>query len=304
MRFEVTILGTNSAFPAHGRYPTAQVVTFGNNLYLVDCGEGTQMRLSEFQVKRSRIDHIFISHLHGDHVFGLPGLLNSYAHFSRNRPMHIHGPKGIRQLIDTVLRLSASIVDYEIEYHELEGGNKRKVVDEAGLRVYAFPLKHRIPTYGYLFEEKTSRINIRKDAIRQYDLSVPDIHKINNGVPYHNADGKLVPRTELMIERPPRKYGFCSDTIYDTSIVDYIKGVDLLYHEATFLHALEDKAVISKHTTAFQAGMIARLAEAERLLIGHFSSRYDDVAPLVKEAREAFEPTDAAEEGRVYQVGE
>ena len=125
--FEVTILGTNSAFPAHGRYPTSQVVKYGNNMYLVDCGEGTQMRLSDFRIKRSRIDHIFISHLHGDHVYGLPGLLNSYAHFGRNRPMHIHGPKGIRQLMDTVLRLSASIVAFDIEYHELEGGSKREV---------------------------------------------------------------------------------------------------------------------------------------------------------------------------------
>ncbi len=302
MTFELTILGTNSAFPAHGRYPTAQVVTHGNQMFLVDCGEGTQMRLSEYKIKRSRIDHIFISHLHGDHVYGLPGLLNSFAHFGRYRTMHIHGPKGIRQLMDTVLRLSASIVNYDIEYHELEGEGKRKVYEGGGLKVYAFPLKHRIPTYGYTFEEREGRINIRPEAIEKYGLSVPDIHRIKNGVPYTASTGDLIPEEKLMVYRGPRRYAFCSDTIFDKSIVPHIQEVDILYHEATFMHSLEQKAIQSKHTTALQAGMIAHMADVGKLLIGHFSSRYDNVQPLVEEAREIFERTEVAVEGETYVI--
>ena len=302
MTFEVTILGNNSAFPAHGRFPTSQVVQHDNDMFLIDCGEGTQIRLSEYKVKRSRIDHIFVSHLHGDHVYGLPGLLNSYAHFGRQRPMHIYGPKGIRQLLDTILRLSSSIVDYDIVYHELEGDGKRRILEINGLKICAFPLKHRVPTYGYMFSEKRPRINIRKDAIDQFSLSVSEIQAIKSGRDLIR-DGEVVDREQLVIEHPPRAYAFCSDTMYMPELAGQIRGVDLLYHEATFLHELEDKAVISKHTTAFQAGMIARLAEAGELLIGHFSSRYDDLQPLLDEAREVFADTRIAEEGAIFTVG-
>lgn len=303
MTFEVTVLGNNSAFPAHGRFPSAQVVKHGNSMFLVDCGEGTQIRLSQYKVKRSRIDHIFISHLHGDHVYGLPGLLNSYAHYGRKGAMHIYGPKGIRQLLDTILRLSESIVDFEIVYHELDCKEKRKVLEMGGLKVYAFPMIHRMPTYGYLFQEKSSRTNINKEAIKKYDLSRPDIHWIKRGGAFRDKAGNDIPREELMAKRSPRSYAYCSDTIYDPTLVKHIKGVDLLYHEATFLHELEDKAQISKHATAFQAGMIARLADVGELIIGHFSSRYDDVTPLLEEASEVFKDTRIAEEGETFAVG-
>ena len=302
MTFEVTILGNNSAFPAHGRFPTSQVVQHDNDMFLVDCGEGTQVRLSRYKIKRSRIDHIFISHLHGDHVYGLPGLLNSYAHFGRKRPVHIYGPKGIRLLMDTILRLSSSIVDYDIRYHELEGDGKHRILEINGLKICAFPLKHRVPTYGYMFSEKKGRINVRKEAIDKYGLTIGEIQALREGREILRG-GLERSREELITERPPRAYAFCSDTMYVPELAQKIKGVDLLYHEATFLHELEDKAVISKHTTAFQAGMIARLAEAGELLIGHFSSRYDDLQPLLDEAREAFPDTRIAEEGAVFEVG-
>jgi len=301
MDFEVTILGNNSAFPAHGRFPTSQVVRYNNSLFMVDCGEGSQIRLSQNKIKRSKIDHIFISHLHGDHVYGLPGLLNSYAHFGRKRPMYIYGPKGIRQLIDTILRLTSSMVDFEIIFHELEGKDKRKVLEAGGLRVYAFPLVHRIPTYGYRFDEKEPQVNMRKDAIEKYHLSVNEILAIKSGRVYA-PEGVEIPREELVTEKLPRSYAYCSDTVFDKDIVPCIADVDLLYHEATFLHELEDTAAMSKHTTSFQAGMIAHMANAGRLIIGHFSSRYDDVTPLLEEAREVFVRTDIAEEGMSFQV--
>jgi len=304
MKFEVTILGNNSAFPAYGRFPTSQVVNFHDHLYLVDCGEGTQIRLSKFRIKRSRIDHIFISHLHGDHVFGLPGLLNSYAHMGREKPMHVYGPKGLRMMMDTVLRLSASIVNYEIVYHELDHTDKIKVFENRALRVYAFPMKHRIPTYGYLFEERRERVNVRKETIDEYGLSIEDIREIKGGADTIVVGGQKIKRDDVLIRSPRRSYAFCSDTVFDTDLVQWIKGVDLLYHEATFMHDLEEKAIFSKHTTALQAGMIARLAEVDRLIIGHFSSRYKDLSQLVEEARESFPDVEAAEEGKTFDVGE
>ncbi|RLD21306.1 MAG: ribonuclease Z [Bacteroidetes bacterium] len=303
MKFEVTILGNNSAFPAYGRFPTSQVVNHDDHLFMIDCGEGTQVRLSKFRIKRSRIDHIFISHLHGDHVYGLPGLLNSYAHTGREKPMHIYGPKGIRMLIDTVLRLSASIVSYDIVYTELDHTDRVKVFEGSSLRVYAFPMKHRVPTYGYLFEERKEKVNVSKEAIEFYGLSVDQIRAIKAGSQTLRLDGEEISVESLLTRRPRRSYAFCSDTVYDPGLVKWIKGVDLLYHEATFMHDLEHKAEFSKHTTALQAGMIARLAEVEKLIIGHFSSRYKDVAPLVEEARESFPEVEAAEEGMIFSIG-
>ena len=302
MKFEVTILGNNSAFPAFGRFPTAQVLNHNEHLFLIDCGEGTQMRLSDFRIKRSRINHIFISHLHGDHVYGLPGLLNSYAHTSRTAPMHVYGPKGIRQMIDTVLRLSSSIVSYDLIFHELEHEGKVKVHESSAIKVFAFPMQHRVPTYGYVFYEKRGKVNVRKEAIEKYDLSVHDIRALKDGSEDFVVNGETIPNENLVVRTEARSYAFCSDTIYDVNLVPHIKGVNLLYHEATFMHNLEAKAIASKHTTAFQAGMIARLAEVEKLIIGHFSSRYQDVAPLVAEAKDAFPNVEAAIEGVSFEI--
>lgn len=303
MKFEVTILGNNSAFPAYGRFPTSQVVNYDDHLFMIDCGEGTQVRLSKFRIKRSRIDHIFISHLHGDHVYGLPGLLNSYAHMGREKPMYIYGPKGIRMLVDTVLRLSSSIVNYEIVFKELDHEDRIKILESNSLRVYAFPMKHRVPTYGFVFEERKEKVNINKEAIEKYGLSIGDIQALKVGEKTIVVDGEEIHAEDLMTVNPKRSYAYCSDTVFDTDLVKWIKGVDLLYHEATFMHELEDKAEFSKHTTALQAGMIARLAEVDKLIIGHFSSRYKDIGLLVEEARESFPEVEAAEEGRTFAIG-
>lgn len=305
MKFSVTILGNNSAFPAQGRFPSAQIVNHNDALYLIDCGEGTQIRMSQLGIKRSRIDHIFITHLHGDHVYGLPGLLNSYHHYARQSPLHIYGPAGIRAMIDTVLRYSESMIDYEIVYHEMEGEAHRKIYEDKHLRVYAFPLKHRIRTYGYLFREKPGELNIRKEAIAQYQLSIDQILQAKAGKPVILASGVAIPNESITEPpRPVRSYAYCSDTAFDKSIVQWLENVSVLYHEATFLHDLEQKANESMHSTALQAGMIAHLSNAGRLLLGHFSSRYEDLKPFVAEASEIFARVAIAEEGATYSIGE
>ena len=298
--FEVTVLGNNSSYPANGRFPTSQVLNYNNRLYLIDCGEGAQVRMSEYGIKRSRIDHIFISHLHGDHVFGLPGFINSFMHFSRSQPLHVYGPKGIRQLIETILRLGDSHIGFDLEFHEIERQSKHKILEEYNLRVYAFPLKHRVPTWGYLFVENEPVPNVDKEAIEKYGLSVGQIVALK--------DRRVTPATmglpdTVLIETTPRSYAFCSDTVFDKDIVPWIKGADLLYHEATFMHDLEEKAEETKHSTAFQAGMIARLADVGELLIGHFSSRYKDIQPLLEEALEVFPDTRLALEGETFRIG-
>ena len=303
MQFEVIILGNNSAFAAHGRNPSAQIVNHNGQYYLIDCAEGTQMQMNLYAIKRSRIDHIFISHLHGDHVYGLPGLIHSYTHLSRQTPLHVYGPRGIRQMIETTLRFSGSVLSYDLHWHELEGEERRKILDTQHLKVYSFPLQHRVPTYGYLFVEKPRPLNVRKEAIEEYDLSVEQIKRAKAGKPVTLSDGREVPPGALTEPAvAARSYAYCSDTKYDPELVKWIKGVDLLYHEATFLHDLEDKAAQSMHSTAFQAGMIARLAEVRELLLGHFSSRYEDIWAFQAEAQEAFPKVSVAEEGGVYDI--
>jgi ribonuclease Z len=302
-KFEVTILGNNSAFPAQGRNPSAKVVNYQEELFLVDCGEGTQIRMNQYGVKRTRINHIFISHLHGDHIFGLPGLINSYQHLSRKSALHIYGPVGVRQMIETVLRLSKSMINFDLVFHELQSVEKQKVFESAHLRVYAFPLKHRVPTFGYFFQERARPGGMNKDIIVKYGLSVEQIKTLKSGNDVVLDDGyRLTSDEALEAPEPLRSFAYCSDTIFDKTIVPVIQGASLLYHEATFLHAIERKATESMHSTALQAGTIAHLANVGKLLIGHFSSRYDDLSPLVEEAREIFMETEIAEEGNTYLV--
>ncbi|HLF65383.1 MAG TPA: ribonuclease Z [Saprospiraceae bacterium] len=303
MKFEVTILGNNSAFPAQGRYPSAQVVNHHEELFLVDCGEGTQIRMSQYSIKRSRIHHIFISHLHGDHVFGLPGLINSYHHHGRHVPLHIYGPVGIRAMIETVLRLSNSMIDFELVFYEIQSEKKLKIYENKDLRVYAFPIKHRVPTYGYMFQEKNTVINMSKEAIQKYHLTIDQIKTAKEGKPVTLASGELLSNDILTLPSPvSRSYAYCSDTVFDKAIVQWIKCVTVLYHEATFLHELEQKAVESMHSTALQAGMMAHMANVGQLLLGHFSSRYDDLSQFEQEAKEIFNAVQIAEEGHTYPI--
>ena len=303
MRFELTILGSNSALPAHDRYPTSQLLSHHNRLYLIDCGEGTQIRLSKLKIRRTRINQIFISHLHGDHVFGLPGLITSYAQLGREEPLEIFGPVGIKELLETTLRLSGSRLEFQLIIKELALDNKSPITESDDMRISAFPLQHRLPTYGFIFEEKILEKRIRKEVIDQYNLTIEQIKEVKLGKSLHLGNGTVVANEDLT-ERParPRKYVYCSDTTYMESIIPFIRNADLLYHEATFLHNLLSKAIYSKHSTALQAGQLARKAEVVSLLIGHYSSRYKDLTPLLEEAQSEFPATQLAIEGETYLI--
>lgn len=303
MQFELTVLGNNSALPAHGRYPSAQVLLAYGHPYLIDCGEGTQMRLRKYDIRFMKIDHIFISHLHGDHVYGLPGLINSFGHHGRQQDLHIYGPKGIKEFLETILRLSQSRMEFQIQYHEQSNHSKQAIHDDAYVRVYSFPLKHRILTYGYLFEQKSGERNIKTDAIREFKLDYQQIRAVKAGQDVELESGQVL-RNEDLLEppKPVFTYAYCSDTRYDPGLIPVIRNCTLLYHEATFLHIAVGKAEYSMHTTAREAGKLAAAAEVGALLIGHFSSRYDDLRPLLEEAKKEFSGTLLALEGNTYQI--
>lgn len=303
MDFSVTILGSNSAFPAYGRFPSAQIVRYDSHLFLVDCGEGTQIQMSRFGVRRHRINHIFISHLHGDHVYGLPGLLTSYAQLSRQAPLQITGPEGIRELVETTLRLSEARTGFDLNFTELADDGKVSVLELKGIRVAAFPLHHRVRTYGYLFQERPRPLNVRKELIREYRLTTDQILALKSGKDIE-VDGRIVPVEKLTRPPdPPRAFAYCSDTAYTDAILEYIRGVQVLYHETTFMDDMEELAAFSKHSTTMQAAQIAQLADAGSLITGHFSSRYQDLAPLLAETRSVFPASFLGLEGHTYHIG-
>ncbi len=298
MPWRLLILGSNAAMPNNGRITTSQVLLTESDYYQIDCGEATQMRLSQYKVKRNRIRAIFISHLHGDHIFGLPGLITSYFHFSRKDDLHIIGPPGIKEFVETVVRLSESHLAFKLHITELEAKEKTLVYTDNTLEVFAFPLQHRIPTNGYLFKEKSEKTNIRKDKIHHYNLSVEEILQLKAEEEVHRADQTVIQPAEVLHPRKhPHSYAFCSDTKYHKGILEYIQGVDLLYHESTYLHELVDKAAERGHATAKEAALTAKAARVEKLVIGHYSGKYRDVHPLLEEAKEIFENTVRAYDG-------
>lgn len=303
MTFEVTILGSNSALPAAGRHPTSQVLNVHDDLYLIDCGEGTQIQMNRYHVKRGKIDHIFISHLHGDHILGLLPLINSFSLNRRTRTLHIYGPEPIRRFIQHQLECTNSKLPYELYFHEFKDGHRGKIMENESLEVFAFPLDHRIPTLGYLFREKQQLPHILPEVMREQGVPFEKVPAIKKGASVQNAHGDWLPASQLT--RPaaaPRSYAFMSDTRYSPSLSADVKGVDLLYHEATFLHELLDRAEKTRHTTAREAGLFATSAEAKKLLIGHFSTRYLDLTPLLEEAKNHFQQTLLATEGTIVEV--
>lgn len=298
MEFSITILGCNAALPGYREITSAQVVNVHEHLYAVDCGEGMQTRLGRYGLKRNKIDAIFISHLHGDHVFGLPGLLTSYAHYERRSPLHIIGPVGIREMMNTMMRLSHAWIEFDICYHELDHAGMAEVYRDRHVKVSAFPLRHRIPTYGYRFEEVWEMYNIRREKIAEYGLDAAKIRAAKRGEDVTMDDGRVIPYGHLVYGRPHiRSYAYCADTVYDEAIAGYVRGVDVLYHEATYLDDMRDKAKERMHATSVEAAMTAREAGAGRLLLGHFSTRYEDRDVFREEAESVFSPAEVAYEG-------
>lgn len=305
MTFEVTILGSNSAIPANGRHPTSQVLNFNERLFLIDCGEGTQMQFNRYKIRFGKIDHIFISHLHGDHFFGLIGLITSYNLNHRSAPLHIHGPKGIDEIIELQLSYCSRPTDYDIVFHIFEPQNGAVVYEDKTIKVTSLEMIHRIPCSGFIFEEKFTEHNIRKEKIKEYNIPFEAIGDIKKGADLQLPDGQTIPNSELTLPFPePRKYAFCTDTLYNEALLPYLQGVNLLYHEATFDKSRVERAKETFHSTSEQAAEIAQKANVLKLIIGHFSSRYydADLESLLKEAQSVFPATKLALEGYTFKI--
>ncbi|HKK75827.1 MAG TPA: ribonuclease Z [Saprospiraceae bacterium] len=303
MRFELRLLGTASAQPSLGRFTTCHHLNIQEQHFLIDCGEGAQMRMEQYKVKRSKINHIFISHLHGDHFFGLWGLLTSYTLNNRTAALHLYSPPGLKEVLLPALSIGGAELSFPLHFTEVDPEAHRCVYDNNQLSVHTIPLRHRIPACGYLFREKQRPRNMIGAKIQQYDLSIPQIKAAKAGEDIPLEDGRLVPNHELTeAALPPRAYAFCSDTRYTETIIPYIKGVDLLYHESTFCADNLHRAEVTMHSTAAEAARIAQAAGVGKLILGHFSTRYEDTRVFETEARSIFAEAYAGEDGLVIEL--
>ncbi len=301
----VTILGSSSALPTSNRYPTAQVLSASERFFLIDCGEGTQRQLRVNRIKFTKIEHIFISHLHGDHCFGLIGLISTLGLLGRKATLYIHSHPDLEKILQPQLNYFCTDLPYTVVFEAFDPKQKALIYEDRDLWVETIPLKHRIPTVGFLFKQKPEDRKIRKEFIFSHQPSIKDMLAIKKGGDYINNDGTVMPNEEITIDPPKTlSYAFCSDTKYTETIIEQIKGVDLLYHEATFASDNVQLAKKTYHSTAQQAAQIAKNAGAGKLLIGHFSSRYKNVSVLLDEAQAVFPNTFLANEGDVVEVGQ
>ncbi|MEZ4908880.1 MAG: ribonuclease Z [Saprospiraceae bacterium] len=301
--FDVLILGSTSAIPSNGKFLTSQVVNVHDHLILVDCGEGTQFRLFNYKISIHKIEVILISHLHGDHIFGLPGLLNSMNLSGRSKQLKIFGPEGIRNFIECNLSSSGYDLMFDLEINEYSDEKYEKVLEEHDYEIYNFPLKHRILTYGYKINEKHRIKNINPSMIQEYGLNIEQIKKVKEGEDIILDDGTTVSNEKLILsEKKEYSYAYCSDTMYKSEIVPYISGVDLLYHESTYLSDMKMKARERFHSTTTEAAEIAKKANVGKLILGHFSSRYGKLDKFVEEASEVFENVELALEGSRFKI--
>ncbi len=298
MTFEITILGSSSATPIYQRHPTAQVLNIHERFFLVDCGEGTLIQMNRFRIKFHRINHIFISHLHGDHYLGLMGLLSTMHLQGRTIPLHLYAPNDLQQIIDIQLRYSQTVLRYELIFHPVNSSSSELIFEDDDVEVSTIILNHRIPCTGFLFCEKQRHRKLIKEKLLEMNIPVSVYQDLKNGKDYVDEKGKRFLNAELTNDpRLPRSYAFCSDTLYNELIIPQIKEIDLLYHEATFMNDKLERAAETFHTTAAQAATIAGKANVKRLIIGHFSARYKDLYPLLEEAKAVFENTTLALEG-------
>jgi ribonuclease Z len=297
----VTILGNNSALPAFDRHPTAQVVTMEDHIFLVDCGEGTQMQMAKYKIRRSRIDHIFISHLHGDHYFGLVGLLTSMGLLGRTQDLDIYAPAALQDIIGLQLRVADIRLPYSLHFHTLTG--EGPILREARFEVSCFRVYHRIECWGFVFREVRPLRRVNPEKAREHDVPSSFFDRLKWGESYLRKDGVLVDNQLVTEPAPkPKSYAYAADTLFDERIAAAVQGVDMLYHETTYLKDLSDQAGHRFHSTTVQAATIACSAEVHRLLIGHFSSKYEKLNAFEQEAREIFPNTDLAIEGVTYRV--
>ena len=301
--FDINILGCGSALPTARHLATSQIVDLRDKLYMIDCGEGTQVQMRRMRVRFGRLAHIFISHLHGDHCFGLPGLISTLGMLGRTGELVVHGPKEVETYLRPVMDLFCRGMEFEVRFNPVDTRSHSLVMEDRSLSVYSIPLKHRIPTCGYLFAEKPKEAHIIREMTDFYQVPVRCMKDIKQGQDYVTPEGEVVPNSRLTRPAaPPKRYAFCSDTAYNRSIIPIIEGADLLYHEATFAECDLARAKETFHSTARQAAAIARAAHVKRLVIGHYSARYEDLSELHREADAVFPGTILGNEGTVIPV--
>jgi ribonuclease Z len=303
MSFHISILGSNAAVPAFGRNMCSQLLNIRENHFLIDCAEGTQHQFLKYGFKSQKINHVFISHLHGDHIFGLPGFLLSMSMNSRKEKLTIFSPPGLKLFLETAFSVSRSYLTYEIEYRENFPDSLNHIFENEDLSVHSFPLSHSIPCQGFIFREKELPQKMIKEKIVEYSIPYRDIDAIKKGKDWTDHLGKTISNSELTCAPSPSKsYAFCSDTIYCDNIIPFISEVDMLYHEATFSHDLLALAVKTGHSTALQAAELAKRAKVKKLLLGHFSTRYPNPKCLLDEAKTIFSQSELAVDGKVYSI--
>jgi len=295
----VTILGNNSAVPSHNRHPSAQVLQSGEHHFLIDCGEGTQMQMNLYKIKKSRINQIFISHLHGDHYFGLIGLLNSLALNNRLNDLHIYAPEKLKSIIQIQMDIAGSGLPFQLYFHALE--KEEVLFEDKTFSVECFRVNHRIECWGFLFREKKNPRKIIVDEVKKHKVPKSFFENLHRGEDFLNEENQVIKNELLTIpSEPPKSYAYCADTAFYEPIIEKIKGVDLVYHESTYLADLEKKASDRFHSTSKQAATIAKKAGVKKLILGHFSSMYDTLEKFIEEACEIFPNTEIAEEGTCY----
>lgn len=301
MSFKLTILGFHSATPRLNAHPSAQVLELKNQVFLIDCGEGTQIQLRKHRIGFGKINHIFISHLHGDHFFGLVGLISSFGLLSRKKTLHIYAPVGLKEIIELQLKISETQLSFPLEFHELKNLESELILDDINIEVHTIPLKHRIYTNGFLFKEKIVLRNLNIENITQYpDIQRCDYLNLKKGNDFVTATGTVIPN-KLLTHQPKKtfSYAYCSDTLYHPNIIPLIQATDVLYHEATFCETHLELAITTGHATAKHAAKIAKKAKVGKLILGHFSSRYNDYFQHLAEAKQVFDNSILAEEGLV-----
>lgn len=299
--FAVTILGNNSALPAYDRHPSAQIVTIYDQLLLIDCGEGTQMQLSRYKIRRGKLNHIFISHLHGDHYFGLIGLISSMALLNREQPLHLFAPPGLEEIIQLQLKVASTTLPFPLIFHPLE--KEGLILEETKFTVETFQTQHRIPCWGFLIREKKEPRKIDKDKAVQYHIPSAYYQSLKAGYDYTAKDGSVIYNDQVTFANSPaRSYAYCADTLYDERLATIAKDVTMIYHEATYLNGMEDRAAARFHSTTSQAATIAIKANAGGLLLGHFSSKFEELHDYLKEALEVFPNTQLAIEGVTFKI--
>lgn len=303
MSFEVTILGSGAAIPTQRRNPTSQYVVCNDRHILIDCGEGTQMQIRKFGVKFQRINHILISHLHGDHFFGLVGLISTMHLMGRDKGLTIYGPEELEQILRIQLEVGAAKLDFDINFVKLNGKDSSVIFEDNLIEISSFPLKHRIPTNGFVIREKTKERRLNPTKIEGTEIQFEHMHRLKKGEDIELENGKILKNSKYTLDpHPSYSYAYCSDTAYAEKIVPYIKDVTLLYHEATFVEKDIERARTTFHSTARQAAEIAKKANVGKLILGHLSARYDSTSQHLHEAMLVFENTDVVEDGKLYSI--